>query len=558
MKRIYKSIIAAVLLVAGVSACSSRLDVNNPNYFDQKDIDKILQGNDAEKKMKVISGLITVLPGYININSADLNGGYSNSYAIESNFELRRFMQSGDVVEGSSANMGTYNQWYQNSANLTYWETDDNIQNYGYYLGPVKKLGAAIKAMQYLEDYNVKDDPLMKGYQAQALTMKGIAYMMLLERYTDLQDVASDTKQGMPFYWEYAYNAPHEPKSVKESWDSVKYFFDKAVESFHASNIGTQGYYSGHASDQIYALSCGIAQYYRCRAALDRKDWATVIDGATELLRYYPNFIKAADYGMDQSKLASVAARNDNGWCGKEFNAEENAFYNWEKNPEGIFGGARGSSSIFWTNCGFNALKRGPSGYYQVDANIYNALSDNDCRKACILAQDFENYPIYSYENNDSTWYHYTMPKYTSLKWAASSAIGYNGKNHSNQYTVSDNIYLRTSAVWLMLAEAYAQSGQEAKAKETLNKLLEARTIDGRPTMTCDNTMAGMSVMDMVKLQWRIEMWGEGDWAFYNQKRWGEQFRRGANHWSSTQIPHFTWEIPQKERIGNPYWRSLD
>lgn len=43
MKRIYKNIIAAVLLVAGVSACSSRLDVNNPNYFDQKDIDKILR-----------------------------------------------------------------------------------------------------------------------------------------------------------------------------------------------------------------------------------------------------------------------------------------------------------------------------------------------------------------------------------------------------------------------------------------------------------------------------------------------------------------------------------
>lgn len=558
MKRIYKNIVAAALLVAGVSACSSRLDVNNPNYFTKDDIDNILQGDDEEKKDKVVAGLVSVLPGYINIYNAALNGGYSNGYANESNFELRRFMQSGDVVEGSSANKGTYNQWYQNSPSVTYWQTNDDIQNYGYYLGPVYKITSAIKAMQYLTDDNVKEDKKMKGYQAQALTMKAIGYTMLMERYTDLQDVTSETKQGWPIYNDYAYNPATEPKSVAETWATIKEYFDKAVKSFHESSIGTKGYLSGHTSDVVYSINCAVAQYYRCRAAMDRKDWATVIDGATELLSYYPNFIKASDYGMDQSKLASVAARNDNGWCGKEYNAEENAFYNWEKNPEGIFGSARGSSNMFWTNGGFNALKRGPSGYYQVDANIYNALSDNDCRKACILADDFENYPIYSYENNDSTWYSYTMPKYTSLKWAASSSIGHNGEMHDNKYTVSDNIYLRTSAVWLMLAEAYAQSGQDAMAKQTLNKLLEARTIEGRPTMTCDNTMAGMSTMDMVKLQWRIEMWGEGDWAFYNQKRWGTQHKRGANHWSKTQISHFTWEIPQKERIGNPYWKSLD
>lgn len=558
MKRIYKNIVAAALLVAGVSACSSRLDVNNPNYFTKDDIKDILQGGDEEKKDKVVAGLVSVLPGYINIYNAALNGGYSNGYAYESNFELRRFMQSGDVVEGSSANKGSYNQWYQNSPSVTYWQTNDDIQNYGYYLGPVYKITNAIKAMQYLTDDNVKEDKKMKGYQAQALTMKAIGYTLLMERYTDLQDVTSETKQGWPIYNDYAYNPATEPKSVAETWATIKEYFDKAVKSFHESSIGTKGYLSGHTSDVVYSINCAVAQYYRCRAAMDRKDWATVIDGATELLSYYPNFIKASDYGMDQSKLASVAARNDDGWCGKEYNAEENAFYNWEKNPEGIFGSARGSSNMFWTNGGFNALKRGPSGYYQVDANIYNALSDNDCRKACILADDFENYPIYSYENNDSTWYSYTMPKYTSLKWAASSSIGHNGEMHDNKYTVSDNIYLRTSAVWLMLAEAYAQSGQDAMAKQTLNKLLEARTIEGRPTMTCDNTMAGMSTMDMVKLQWRIEMWGEGDWAFYNQKRWGTQHKRGANHWSKTQISHFTWEIPQKERIGNPYWKSLD
>ena len=182
MKRTYKNILAAVLLVAGTSACSSRLDVTNPNYFNFDDISSIMQGDDEELKNKVVSGTVSGLPGYINISNAALNGGYSNSYAMESNFELRRFMQSGDVVEGGSSNQGTYSEWYKNSANLTYWRTDDQIQNYGYYLGPVYKIGAAIKAMQYLTDKNVGTSALMKGYQGKALTMKAIGYMMLMER----------------------------------------------------------------------------------------------------------------------------------------------------------------------------------------------------------------------------------------------------------------------------------------------------------------------------------------------------------------------------------------
>ena len=38
----------------------------------------------------------------------------------------------------------------------------------------------------------------------------------------------------------------------------------------------------------------------------------------------------------------------------------------------------------------------------------------------------------------------------------------------------SDLVYMRASTVRLMLAEAYAQTNQEAKAKEQLNILLAA------------------------------------------------------------------------------------
>ena len=78
--------------------------------------------------------------------------------------------------------------------------------------------------------------------------------------------------------------------------------------------------------------------------------------------------------------------------------------------------------------------------------------------------------------------------------------------------------------------------------------------------MTCDNTMAGMSTLDMCKLQWRIECWGENGWNFWNHKRWNQApVYSGSNHWSTNAvtIEHMTWEIPDKETQTNPHWANV-
>lgn len=544
----YKKIIVCTVLGLSFTACNSRLDITDPNHFTDEEINKYKELSDDNTK-RVLGGMVNVMPNFVNLYSAKMNRGYSNDNAYESSFELRRFVQSGDVVEGRESDKGEWTLFYQNHDNLPYWEDTQNEQNYGYYMGAVLKISEATRPLEWLKSPKT---PLQKGYKARCLTIKAMGYMQLMERWTDLQDVTSETKQGWPIYNTYAYNEPLPPLSVKQTWAWLKDTLKYAVDCFKASDIGNGGYTIGKDADKIHDVDCGVAQYIRARVALDMKDWPTAIEAATDILAHFPNFIKAEDYGMNEALLPSVAARNVNkGWIGSDYNAEKNAFYNLEKNPEAIFGEARGVTSKYWGY--FNTLKSQLNHCYQMDQDLYNAMSDDDCRKACFLSAPFHNYPIYTYENGDSTWYTYDIPAYTNLKWAASSAIGY--ANHANHASVSDFIYYRSSAALLMLAEAYAQSGQEAQAKQTLNKLLAARTLPGRPTMTCDNTMSTLSTLDMVRLQWRIEMWGEGDWAFFNQKRWGTVPARGANHWSRKPISHYTWEIPQQERQGNPYWK---
>lgn len=135
------------------------------------------------------------------------------------------------------------------------------------------------------------------------------------------------------------------------------------------------------------------------------------------------------------------------------------------------------------------------------------------------------------------------------------------GSNISDRTQVGrvTDIYMRTSELLLMKAEAYAQQGNDTEAKNVLNTLLAARTKEGAPTLTCDNypAMQGLTAMQMVQLQYRIELWGEGGYEFYNNKRWNIPVDRtsSANHVNkgTYSVADMTLDIPDDEMFYNPY-----
>ena len=556
-------IFAALAISAmALTSCGDMLDVHNPNYFTDEEMQQYLNEN-PDATDKILSGLTTSLYGYIGCGNAAFNGGYSNSGMYESYKAFQRLCQAGDIIEGDAANQGTFSVWYQNLSSNTYWYTDKDSENYGYYYSSVYKVGPAQKALDFLTKEYVEKNPSLGYARAQALMIKAIAYTELMERYTDLTDVTSETKQGWPIYDSYAYSSPKEPLSVKATWDWIMETFNEAAELLAKSSLGDGGYtFGGSDANLLFDLDLAVCNYYRCRAALDCKDWATAIKAGNDVLAHYPNFIKAENYGMPASKLAEVQRKGvdadhpyGTAWAG-EWPAEKNALiYNGIDSPETIFGNSSATSSTqYWSVLGLNTVKNGPTGYYQMDKALYDSMSDSDCRKACVLPAEFDGLIVFSHATTDTTWHSYTVPAYTSLKWGATCGIGQT--DHCVEYTYANSNWCRSAAVLLMTAEAYAQSGKDSEAKALLNKLLAARTLPGCTTMTCDNTMSGKTALEMCQQQWRVEMWGEGDWAFFNRKRWDKSFTRGSNHWSTTDVPSegWIWQIPQKERQGNPYW----
>ena len=563
MKRI-KFISSIALCAFALASCSGMLDLHNPNYFTEEEMNEYLKENPSADE-SIISGLCAGLYGYITVANAATNGGYSNTGMYESYKDFSHLCQTGDIVEGAVGNAGTFSKWYQNLASNTYWERTNEVDCYGYYYSAVLKVQPAQKALDYLPASKVAERPELAQYRAQALTLKALAYIQLMERFTDLdaETIVSETKQGWPVYEEYIYSEPKEPLSCKATWAWINRQLEEADSLFSVSSLGNKGYTvygtTKNAND-LFDIDRGVCQYYRCRAALDSRDWNTVIKAGNELLAQYPDFIAAEDYGMPASVLPTVQRTGvtadkpfGTGWAG-EFPANKNGLISNELNPETLFGnGDKSSSTQFWSVLGLNPLKHGPSGYYQMDQKLYDSMSDADCRKACVLSEDFDGLVVYSKAEKDTTFSTYTMPKYTSLKWGAT--CGLDQTNHSIENTFANSCWLRKSAVLLMVAEAYAQSGNTTGAKSLLNQLLAARTLPGYSAMTCST-----GSLEEVQTQWRIEMWGEGDWAFYNCKRWGHKsFDRGSNHWSTATIPTsgWTWEVPEKqERQGNPYWNN--
>lgn len=557
-------IISLAVAIGLLVSCGDRLNVTNPNKFTVDDINKnILQTGDEAKIKLALEGMANTMPTQMMVYDIKLTKGYGNRWSADITHQLAHDMLIGDIVEGPDAvHSGVFTNWYSVASTFPYYRFNSDVTgNYANYISACIKIANAVKVMQNISEESVEkasgsSQAMLKDYRARCLVVYALGYMQLMEIYTDLTDPNSETAKGWPIYNTYAYNTPAAPKSVKETWDVIINTLQTAVSYFKDSI----GYTKGSDEKTLYDIDLGVAQYLLARAALDCKRWDIAVDAASDIVSNYTKFISEANWGMSNTKLASVAEITEKHGFKDSFNSEENAFFNFKVNPEALFGW-EASESV-----GANVTRKSAIPYvmqnpllngnmqkaWQIDADLYSKIPDNDFRKDRIANADVV-YPFYTVITADKdTTFHagIVVPKYTNLKYAATESRD-KASSHDNSTYLTDLTYYRSSAAYLMLAEAYAQQGNTAQAKATLDKLLAARTKSGKPAMTSNGSL------DEVKLQWRIEFWGEGDWSFVNAKRWGDitNYRKGANHWTKSANPTLVWEIPEEETIGNPNWK---
>lgn len=505
MKNIAYILFSTILLLA--SACNSQLDIDpSGDRVTEEDIQLLVKQNPD-----------VVLEPMLNVMVAAINGyGYSNSVDTR-NFQVMNMLlalKGNDMVlanNNGSWLVGDYEmRAYREEATArvaVYWGT---FYKYIYYANEILTLIPSDVDLSAATGVNEK----IMRYKASALTMRAFAYTYLMWLYQDDYLHGGKDKAGVPLHLDN--KEPFKDRApAAQVWAQVIADAREAVRLFNAS-----GYYQ---TDDRTDIDGTVAEVVLARAALTIGDWETAIAAASHVVDAYPTLMDEVQYttsGMTLLENETILGYQ------VDMNTSKNtsSFAGW-MNPlaEGGYGGSQGS-------------------WMAIDKRLYDQIAETDYRKANFVSADFIEI---TYPSSGAT---VQYPKYNNTKFAAGIVSGMTAAYYQNE------IYMRASELLLVKAEAEARAGRDADAQETLFRLVSKRN-----PAYAKSTKTGDELFAEIQLHRRIELWGEGGFEFYDNKRWNLPVDRTSspNHvykeLKLTPQRDYTFQLPlESELLLNP------
>lgn len=238
----------------------------------------------------------------------------------------------------------------------------------------------------------------------------------------------------------------------------------------------------------------------------------------------YSEVVNYSDLALAGSEVVSFDVINDG--------------FSYINNPDWMWGfDIDGSSTTVFasffshmdnTNDGYGGI----GVYKNIDARLYDKISATDKRQSW-----------FSDGSEDEVGNPYGLPKYANTKFIDPS------------FFLGDYLYMRKTEMFLNKAEAAAELGETDVATQILYDIVSTR--DEAYELS---TNTGESLIDEVRTQRRIELWGEG-FGFFDMKRWEMDLDRvyeGSNHPTMGAFeylypsPKFVFQFPLFEVNANP------
>ncbi|MCE5346491.1 MAG: RagB/SusD family nutrient uptake outer membrane protein [Bacteroidales bacterium] len=516
-----------------LSSCAKELEMTPPNSIITEQIKDILASGDTAQINKVFAGLANTMPEQFNASGISGGGTADARYRSIQGMDYMRSLEGNDIIFGAK-NLGIFgaDEYYLRDFISTAVDKNSIYWTHAWAI-----ITAVNKMLSYLDDETIGNIARLKEFKARGLVARAYAYLYLMENYQDSYLQGGKDKLGIMLYDYYSPLQPYKPRSSStETYDFIKNDLNTAINLFQEAGIGI-------TTKNLSDIDLAVTNFLLARVSLITGDWAKTISSCDAILTKYSALMAESVYGGTKNVSATSVP---------EIRPETNGFLYNNVNPEVILGWPVGQA-LTAHNGWLNPFGEGNGGlgegFARIDNRLYEKIDDNDYRKNCFMATAFGDY---KYPTAGTVRY---IPAYTNLKFAATHGIGTDDKKNVGTVTC---YYMRTSEVYLMKAEAQAQSSDATGAKNTLNILLAARTKASATTLTCDNyaSMAGMSALQMVQLQTRIELWGENGREFFNNKRWNIPVDRtsSANHLDkgTYSVANMTLQIPEAETLYNP------
>lgn len=394
----------------------------------------------------------------------------------------------------------------------------------------------------------------------QAYTYRAYAYLELVQHYGRGYLIGNPSSDpGVPLLFSSESPFTSEPRStVQEIYDQVEADLNAAITAFE-NGTGRSG--SGAASKA--QLNINVAHGLKARWALSKGDWSTAAASAVAARDGFPLLNESAWLsGFATNTLSEVI------WGSHVIEAETTFFRSYFYLASNTFNGSQ--------------IRNNPKA---ADRRLVDAIPATDYRGQVFLP-DAPNSNT-SAANGEGGWANNTNPLYTTeaefdaaiaaIKGEYGLVSGHNTHPYmhfklkqANPGTIDpdDVIYMRSSEMYLIEAEAKLMMNDLAGAKDALAPLASARDT----AWDADAFGTEDSFMDHLKFQWRLEMWGEG-FGYKNHIRWDEGVDHAANGGSgasevlyqqSYQIDRpsinddWIFKIPQSEINANPNLGSGD
>lgn len=395
------------------------------------------------------------------------------------------------------------------------------------------------------------NDPDIANILGQAYAYRAWAYLQLVTTYAKgyiIGNPASDP--GVPLLLEAGAPYTSEPRSsVQTIYDQIELDIDQSIAHFqNASSPANKSHISINAAHGIKA-----------RIALSKGDWATAASEAA-LARQGYSLMNEADYksGFNSWDLSEVI------WAGQVIDSETNFFASFFYYVSPTFNGSQNRSNPKIINQ--IVYSQIPATDYRRDLWLPLAPNTNT---AAANGQGGSSATDPNYTNDTDFWNawqniidtygmttrHNTHP-YMNVKFL-----------QVNPGTIDpdDVIYMRSSEMYLIEAEAKAMMNDVAGAQAALAVIGGARDSAYDPTIYTTSA----DLMTHIKWQRHVELWGEGH-SYHDHIRWDDPLDQTGSGASQVLYQNgfqqdrpsvnnaWIWKIPQNEIDANPNLSESD
>lgn len=472
-----------------------------------------------------------------------------DDYAYSSRSGESHFIPSFDAIGGSIIHSSPGNGWMRGDLQWRTHTVSDATTVEALWYQRYHFIASANAIISAVDEQGFELDAKVNNILGQAHAYRAWAYWRLVTTYAKGYLVGNpSTDLGVPILLSKGLPYDSAPRStVEEVYAQIEADINTAIDYLAAgTNPGSGDNAKSH-------ISLNAAYGIKARVALSKGDWAVAAANAALARDGYP-LINEDDWlsGFNTLGLSEVI------WGGNVIDTETNYYQSYFYYISPTFNGTqnRGNPKIISKEL----YDRLPNTDYRTKAwlplapNTNSAASNGE-------GGSFETDP--NYDNEDDFWDaweniietygmtrgHNTHP-YMTVKFLQSTPGG---------IAPDDVIYMRSSEMVLIEAEAYAMLGQFANARTALNLIGQARdsAFDAA-------TVADGDLLDEIKFQRKVELWGEG-FSYHDHIRWDEAldytntgaaevlYGVGYQQAKPSVNDDWIWKIPQSEIDANPY-----